>query len=113
MTQFTQRARALALREAGVVVDFHRLLLEFDDPQVKNLLVELDEQAHARPNVELDAHLEDVLAGFRRRAEAEEVRAKRARLNAESLPEQEALALLLKMQQQLKSQHGISAPTDG
>jgi DNA primase len=105
--------RALELRALGVPVDFHRLLLEFDDPQVKNLLVELDEQARLKPNVEFEVRLQDVLASFQRRVNAEEVRAQTTRLNAEQLPESEALALLLKIQQQVKSRQGISAPTDG
>jgi hypothetical protein len=53
------------------------------------------------------------LASFQRRASAEEVRAQTTRLNAEQLPESEALALLLKIQQQVKSRQGISAPMDG
>jgi hypothetical protein len=103
----------LELHASGVAVDFHRLLLEFDDPQVKNLLVELDEQARLKPNAEFDGRFQDVLASFQRRVDAEEVHAQTTRLKAEQLPEEEALALLLKIQQQVKSRQGISAPTDG
>jgi hypothetical protein len=106
-------ARALELRQSGVSVDFARLLLEFDDPEVKNLLVELDEQARLKSKVEFDVRLQDVLANFHRRSNTEEVKAKTARLKEESLSEEEALALLLKIQQQVKSRPGISAPTDG
>jgi DNA primase len=105
--------RALELHAAGVIPDFARLLLEFDEPQVKNLLVELDEQARLKPNAEFDVRLQDILASFRRRQEAEEMRAQTARLNAEQIPEDEALALVLKIQQQVKSRQGISAPTEG
>ena len=77
------------------------------------MLVELDEEARLKPNVEFETRLADVLASFQRRSSAEEVRAQTTRLSGEPLPESEALALLLKIQQQEKSRQGISAPTDG
>ena len=58
----------MELAAAGVTPDFARLLLEFDDPEVKNLLVELDEQARLKPAVEFDVRLQDVLASFQHRA---------------------------------------------
>ena len=105
--------RALELTAAGVPVDFARLLLEFDDPEVKNLLVELDEQARQKPSAEFDVRLQDVLASFGHRAGAAEMQNHTARLKEPQLPEEEALALLLKIQQQVKNRQGISAPTDG
>jgi DNA primase len=105
--------RALELAAAGVTPDFARLLLEFDDPEVKNLLVELDEQARLKPSVDFDTRLQDVLANFGHRAGAAETQTHTARLKDQQLSDEEALALLLKIQQQVKSRQGISAPTDG
>jgi DNA primase len=105
--------RALELAAAGVTPDFARLLLEFDDPEVKNLLVELDEQARLKPSAEFDVRLQDVLASFQHRAGAAEMQTDTARLKQQQLSDEEALALLLKIQQQAKNRQGISAPTDG
>ncbi len=106
-------ARAVELAAAGVMPDFSRLLLEFDDPEVKNLLVELDEQARLKPSAEFDVRLQDVLAGFQRRAGAAAMQTHTARLKQGQLSDEEAMSLLLKIQQQEKSRQGISAPTDG
>ena len=106
-------ARAVELAAAGVTPDFARLLLEFDDAEVKNLLVELDEQARLKPSAEFDVRLQDVLAGFERRAGAAAMQTHTARLKQGQLSDEEAMSLLLKIQQQEKSRQGISAPTDG
>ncbi|HTU24807.1 MAG TPA: DNA primase [Pirellulales bacterium] len=106
-------ARALELSAAGVVPDFARLLLEFDDVEVKNLLVELDEQARLKPAGEFDVRLQDVLTSFHHRVGAAEMQTHTARLKQQQLPEDEALELLLKIQQQVQNRQGISAPTDG
>jgi DNA primase len=106
-------SRALELSAAGVTPDFARLLLEFDDPEVKNLLVELDEQARLKPSAEFDVRLQDVLNSFQHRVGAAEMQTHTARLKEEELPEDEALQLLIKIQQQAKNRQGISAPTDG
>ncbi|HEX4146303.1 MAG TPA: DNA primase [Pirellulales bacterium] len=106
-------SRALDLAAAGVTPDFPRLLLEFDDPQVKNLLVELDEQARQKPAVEIDARLQDVLASFQHRVGTAQMQTDTARLKQQQLSDDEALALLLKIQQQAKNRQGISPLTDG
>ena len=106
--------RALALAAAGVTPDFARLLLEFDDPEVKNLLVELDEQARLKPSEEFDVRLQDVLASFSHRTGAAEIKAQTAHLRElEQRSHDEGLALLLKIHQQEQNRQGISPPTDG
>jgi DNA primase len=105
--------RALALADAGVTPDFARLLLEFDDPEVKNLLVELDEQARLKPSVDFDARLQDVLASVSHREGVAEMQTHTARLKQQQLSDEEALALLLKIEQQVKNRQGISPLTDG
>jgi DNA primase len=106
--------RALELRAAGVVPDFGRLLLEFDDPEVKNLLVELDEQARLKSSAEFDVLLRDIIANTDRPAGATGRRPETAHVKeAEQRSHDEALALLLKIHEQEKNRQGISAPTDG
>ena len=67
------------LTAAGVTPDFHRLLLEFDDPQYKNLLVELDEQAHAKRSLDAAERLRELLDAFRHRDEDRRTRDGRGR----------------------------------
>jgi DNA primase len=43
------------------------LLLEFDDPRIKSLLVGIDEESAAKPATEPERLLQDVLAGYARR----------------------------------------------
>ena len=105
--------RCIELSNGGVTPAFERLILEFDDPAIKNLLVELDETAHAKGGVELALRLKDVLASFRRRAEDREQQAELATLQERRVGDDEALLSLQRMIQQQRSRQGISAPTDG
>ncbi len=60
-------AKSLELAAAGTTPTFDRLLLEIDDPQYKNLLVDLDEQGRAKGTHETAVRLRELLDGFRRR----------------------------------------------
>jgi DNA primase len=103
----------------GEPIDFARLLLEFDDQDVKNLLVELDEGAKRKGAVELDGRLQDVLATFRRRDEEHLARSQIATLkegHANPTDRQvleDQLALMRQIEQQAKTRQGISAPMEG
>ena len=57
------------LLESGVLPDFGRLILEFDDPSLKSLLVDLDEQGRAKGSgmAEPAELFSDLLKRFRRR----------------------------------------------
>ncbi|HEV3136256.1 MAG TPA: toprim domain-containing protein, partial [Pirellulales bacterium] len=114
-------AQCLRLWSERILPDFERLLLENDDPGVKNLLVELDENARAKAGSESDIRLRDVLAGFERRQQQQWARGRTAALKQGQLPEEEQLTVLqrLEQQQRARQQHdertraGISEPTDG
>jgi DNA primase len=105
--------KCLELHAHGQAADFQRLLLEFDDVQVKTLLVELDAQAQALGSAEIDSRLADVLASFRRRREQHTRRTHTAALKTNQLQEDEALRILLQIQQQERNRQGISGPTEG
>jgi DNA primase len=111
-----------ALWSRGILPSFERLLLENDDPVVKNLLVELDERGRLKAGGETTVRLQDVLAGFERRQQDEQMRGRTAALKHRQLAEEEALDVLLDLerqqrarqqQQETRSRSGISDPTDG
>lgn len=116
---FSQCAR---LWSEGILPDFERLLLEIDDPVVKNLLVELDETGRRKAGGEADVRLRDVLAGFERRQQEQRMRGRTAALKHRQLAEEDELAVLLELEKQQRARHqeqelrarqGISDPTDG
>jgi DNA primase len=110
------------LWSSGILPDFERLLLEIDDPVVKNLLVELDEAGCRKAGAEADVWLRDVLAGFERRQQEQWVQGRTAALKQRQLAEEDELAVLVELekhqrarqeQQELRGRQGISDPTDG
>jgi DNA primase len=115
-------SQCLTLWSAGIVPDFERLLLENDDPVVKNLLVELDERGRAKSGTPPDVRLNDVLASFERRGHDEQNRDQTTALKQRQLAQEDELAVLLEIQcretarqqqQELRARGGISGPTDG
>jgi DNA primase len=105
--------KCMHLHASGCNLDFDRLLLEFDDLQVKTLLVELDAQAQALGSAEIETRLADILNGFRRRRDAHALRSQTAALKTNQLEEDEALSILLRIQQQERNRQGISGPMEG
>ena len=98
---------------SGLTIDFARLLLEFDDREVKNLLVELDESGRSKGAVEFDARLHDVLEKFRHRELEQLNRTHTARIKEGRLAYEDDMVLLERIQQQAKIRKGISDPTEG
>ncbi len=100
----------------GEPVEFNRILTELDDPQLKNLLVSLDEQATEKEkHVQEDAasRLRWLIDNLHKRREADQSRAKQASLEQRNLAEDEELDLLQQLVEQERKRHGIPAPTDG
>lgn len=62
------------LAKEGEPLDFGRLLAEFDDPGVKNLLVDLDESCAAKASADRERWWRDLLAAVHRRREQYERR---------------------------------------
>ncbi|MDA1051728.1 MAG: DNA primase [Planctomycetota bacterium] len=102
--------------ERGEPVEFNRILTELDDPQLKSLLVSLDEQATEKEkHVQDDAasRLRGLIEHLRGRREADQGRAKQAALDQQDLGEDEELDLLQQLVEQERKRQGIPAPTDG
>jgi len=100
----------------GEHVEFNRILTELDDPQLKNLLVSLDEQATEKEkHVQEDAasRLSGLIEHLRGRRQADHGRAKQAALEQRNLGEDEELDLLQQLVEQERKRQGIPAPTDG
>lgn len=115
-------AACVNLWRAGIVPEFERLLLENDDPVVKNLLVELDERGREKSGAETSTRLRDVLSGFERRQREQQLRGRTAALKQRHLPEEDALAVLVELERherarqaeiEQRAREGISEPTDG
>jgi len=91
---------------AGVTPSFERLLTEFDEPEWKNLFVELDETARAKGGADLALRLTDVLKSFHQREQQRQLQSTAKSAQVDELT-------LLQLIEQKRRQQGISAPTDG
>ncbi len=78
-----------------VLVPVRQVALALDDPQMKNLLVEIDEQGREKENIDHQLLLNDLIRAFARRQMEESMRRQQAALDAENLNEQEQLDALL------------------
>jgi len=98
------------LSDRGESPTFERLLLDLDDPGLKSLLVELDEQGQAKGFEDPEDRLQKLIEVLRRR-EAEKLhRAQTSALREGTLPEEEAARVVSRIVQQRR---GSSEPTDG
>ena len=103
------------LADAGTVPTFDRLMLEFDDPATKSLLVSLDEQAHAKGSRPADPQMlfEQLLKTFEQK-ESERQRPKQiVALREGGLDDSQGTAMLEEIFRQERNRQGIPRPTDG
>jgi hypothetical protein len=73
------------LEAAGVYADLNRLLIEFDDVELKSLLVKLDEDAHRKSKSDFDMAIKEAVAKFTKKHAEEELRGDQAALSKFSL----------------------------
>jgi hypothetical protein len=78
-------------------------MLEFDESELKNLLVELDEQGREKQGVDATAALSNVLDNFRRQQWNQQARANSAALVGHCLDEDQELALFNQVIEQGRS----------
>jgi len=109
-------SRACQLSQSGVTPDFDRLLLEFDDLSMKNLLVDLDEQGRGKtfdaegklkPNAEPATRLKDLLDVLRRREQRRAVDQHAHSLRESKLGADEELAVLQQLIEKERARQGI------
>jgi DNA primase len=95
-------AACCRLADEGAHEDFGRLLAAFDEPAMKNLLVELDESAAKKADADRERWLADVIdAQHRKSADAE----RRAALATARQSDDQAEQLLAQFCEQSKSKH--------
>jgi len=102
----------LHLLTSEITPDFDRLMLEFEDPRIKSLLVQLEEQSRQKTGSDLEMRLAEVLTSFRRRKEDRELRSTSASLRrGEFNTDQEED--LNKLMRALKTRQTGAEPTEG
>jgi DNA primase len=104
------------LEEGGHSLEFGPVLAEIEDPQLKHVLVEIDDLAHEKsPKAILDGptRLRSVIRQFHQRHEQREIRRTEAALEQRTYSEQEEMNVLQQMIAAKRRQQGISAPTEG
>ena len=103
------------LHDAGVEPTFEKLMLEFDQPAVQSLLVDLEEQGHAKGGslADPEALMKELIRGFEKREAEKRAPAQTVAMREGQLDEQQTVDLLAKIVQQKRTQQGISFPTDG
>jgi DNA primase len=103
------------LVDEGILPTFDRLMLEFDEPALKSLLVELDEsgQAKGRPEADTAAVLDDLLRNMDHKEAERQRPAQVVALREGGLDDQQQAAMLEAILNQERNRHGISTPTDG
>jgi DNA primase len=97
----------------GDVTPFDRLLTEFDEPDMKSLLVDLDERGRAKGTADITARFTQVIASLERRRLQADQRRHATQLNEHSIDESSKLEILTRIIAGERSRQGISVPTDG
>ena len=103
------------LADEGVAVSFDRLMLEFDDPAAKCLLVELDESGQAKADRESDPQqlLQDLIKTFQKKETDRERPKQIVALREGGLDNSQETNLLEEIIRQERDRQGIAKPTDG
>jgi hypothetical protein len=89
-------------------------MLQFDQPAIKSLLVELDEAREAKGReVDPEALFEALIQNFRKQEARKQRPAQLGKLREGGLDDSQETELLEKIIQQERSRQGISESTDG
>lgn len=99
-----------------LAVDFQALMSHLDEPRMRNLLVDLDEQAQHKQETSQKTpceRFEQVVRNLRCKAVQEESRRMQVSLETQQLEPQEQLSTLEQMIAKQRDRLGLSAPTDG
>lgn len=100
---------------AGNLPDFETLMLHIEDPDLKSLLVRLDESAAARAegsSVEVKAKLEQIFNSFNRSQQRLDQQQAISKLSSEADDDEQDQIMKQLLEQTLQRQ-GISTPTEG
>ncbi len=103
------------LDDEGVVPSFDRLMLRFDEPAMKNLLVELDETGRAkdRQTADAEALLDEMMKTMIQREAEKQRPAEIVTLRESGLDVHQKATMLEDSIRRERDRQGISKPTDG
>ena len=103
------------LSDEGTRPEFNRLMLEFDQPAIKSLLVEFDEQGSAKAGRDAapEALLRELIGTLKQKEQDQRRPAQIVALREGRLDDSQETELLENIIRQERSRQGISKPTDG
>jgi DNA primase len=103
------------LADAGLDPTFDRLMLEFDEPDVKNLLVDLDETSRSKGRRAGDPQdlLCELINTFKRKESQRQRPRQITALREGGLDENRQIDMLEEILRQERDRQGITKPTDG
>ena len=102
------------LSAEGITPDFDRLMTEFDDAGIKNLLVDVEERVREKSGASVaPGRLRDLLAWHRSRDQEYALQAQARALRDPKLHDDDALRMLNELVERERTRQGISAPTEG
>jgi DNA primase len=106
--------KCCTLTAEGITPDFDRLMTEFDDAGIKNLLVDVEERAREKSGASVaPGRLRDLLAWHRSRDQEYALQAQARALRDPKLHDDDALRMLNELVERERTRQGISAPTEG
>jgi DNA primase len=112
-THRTIYAKACELSEAGTLPDFDRLMLEFDAPQVKNSLIDLDEGRRRKGREATAEELHELATVLRDRRSGVSTTTLTGMKSATTDNSEGDVSALRRSIERQRRRHGISLPTDG
>ncbi|HLA83607.1 MAG TPA: DNA primase [Thermoguttaceae bacterium] len=101
------------LADEGQRPGFDRLMLEFDEPVVKGLLVELEQSPRVAEVADPVVLLKELIENHKRMELRKRHPSQLAALKDQGLNESQKNELLRSVMEELRARHGISDPTDG
>ncbi|HAY82701.1 MAG TPA: hypothetical protein DCY79_23070, partial [Planctomycetaceae bacterium] len=104
------------LDAVGEPLEFARVITELEDPQLKHMVVELDERSHRKSEAALQdaaARLNGLLQYYSHRQLAAESRQTLVAIEQKQSSGEESLDDLEQFIAQQRERQGISAPTEG
>jgi DNA primase len=106
-------SKCCELSHAGTTPDFGRLLLEFDDPAIKNLLVDLDERGRLKTAQDAAARLRDLLDVMSRRQQQSSLDRQAREMRERPVAAEDEIDVLNQLIEQERARQGISSPMEG
>ena len=97
----------------GQTPDISKLLIRFDDPQLKSLIVELDETGRGKIDLGVRECLDQYIGAYQRRRQDQQLQEQISILENSQLSEKEELDQFLDVLAKKRGRQGLTAPTDG